>query len=129
MRWCAAISDAGTPAESIRRISITASPPNAGDAARARSHPGMLSLRPPPSFSLPRATFLVERQVVVVDALSLEHLEPWSAVHVFAAVLVPADIELRLLVVTQNLRRHEGADIQAYTVVHVWAPTNRLFGQ
>jgi hypothetical protein len=85
--------------------------------------------RQPRTHHWPARPLLGQRQMVVVDAVALEHLEPGRAFHVLAAVLVPGDVELGLLVVAQHLGGHEGADVQAHAVVEVGVPADGLLGQ
>ena len=58
---------------------------------------------------------LSPRNVVVIDALALEHLEPRGAFHILVTVLVQGDVELGLLVVAQDLGGHEQADFEPRT--------------
>ena len=67
--------------------------------------------------------------MMVIDAVALELVEPGRALDVFAAVFVPGDVELGLLVVAQHLGGHEGTDVEAHAVVEVGVPADGLLGE
>src|SRR5690606_38816936 len=77
----------------------------------------------------PSSALLGDSQVVIVDALALELVKPWSAFDVLATVFPPSDVEFGLFVVAKDFGGHEWPDIQAHTIVQVGVPANWLLCQ